>query len=210
MKLKIFFLIFFSCIIQYSFSQITCVYGSYSGTGSAHSITGVGFTPAAVIIKGGSNGTYVKTTTMGSNNSRLWANNGSLVTNAITGFNTDGFSVGSISGVNASGTTYYFIAISSSFPGLRVGSYSGDGSSTYEVAFPGGASGKGIFTIVIPASSGGGGVIGADGGVAHYGMNSSGGSGHGNVTSGYPSSGIEVYGAFNSTGFYEIERDLFT
>jgi len=199
MKLKLLFLFFFSCIIQYSFSQITCVYGSYSGTGSAHSITGIGFLPAAVIIKGGSNGAYVKVSSMGTTSSRLWADNGALVTNAITGFNSDGFSVGTISGVNALGTTYYFVAMSASFPGLRTGSYTGNGGSSQNIAYSSG-SGLGIFNIIIPATSGGGGVSGVDGTQYHFGVNSSGGTGNGSGTGGIPVSGIQVYSSYNVTG----------
>lgn len=197
---QIVFLFFLTCIVQYGFSQITCVYGSYSGTGAAHDITGIGFTPVAVIIKGGSNGAYVKTTSMGSSNSRLWANNGALVSNAITGFVSDGFSVGSIAGVNASGTTYYFVAFSSSFPGLRTGSYTGNGGTSQNITYSGGASGLGIFNIVIPASAGGGAVVGVDGGAYNYGQNAATGSGTGNGSGGIPASGMQVYNAFNSSG----------
>ena len=200
MKLKLYLLAFLSCVVQYGFSQATFIYGSYSGTGSGQTISGIGFTPAVVIIKGGSNGTYVKTSTMGATSSRLWANNGSLVTNAITGFTPDGFSVGSISGVNAAGTTYYFIAISSSFPGLRVGSYSGTGSSPLNVSYPASATGKGLFTIIIPESAGGGGVIAVNGTQAHYGYNSVGTAGNGNASGGLPANGIQVYSPFNSSG----------
>lgn len=200
MKLKLFFLIFVSCIVQYSFSQITCVYGSYSGTGVAHDIIGLGFSPVAVIVKGGSNGAYVKTTSMGSSNSRLWANNGALVNNALTGFVTDGFSVGTIAGVNASGTTYYFVAFSSAFPGLRTGSYTGNGGTSQNITYSGGATGLGIFNIVIPASSGGGAVACVDAGAYDYGQNASSGSGTGNGSGGIPASGMQVYNAFNSSG----------
>ena len=199
MKLKILLSLFSVVMVQLAFPQMTCVYGSYSGTGSAHSISGIGFTPAVVIVCGGSNGTYFKSSTIGATSSRVWANNGALVTNAITGFNSDGFSVGSISGVNASGTTYYFVAFSSSFSGLRVGSYSGNNSSPRNISYSSG-SGKGLFTFIIPASSGGGGVICVNGSTYHYGYNSVGGSGNGNGTGGLPASGIQVYSNFNTSG----------
>ena len=199
MKLKYALLLFYSLIVQLIFSQTTCIYGSYSGTGVAHSILGIGFTPAVVIICGGSNGTYFKSSTMGATSSRVWANNGALVTNAITGFESDGFSVGSISGVNASGTTYYFVAYSSSFSGLRVGSYSGNGSITRNISYSSGG-GKGLFTFIIPATSGGGGVICVNGSTYHYGYNTNGGSGNGNGSGSLPASGIQVYSNFNVSG----------
>ena len=137
---------------------------------------------------------------MGSSNSRLWANNGALVNNAITGFNADGFSVGTISEMNASGTTYYFVAFSSSFPGLRTGSYSGNGNTSQNITYAGGASGLGIFNIVIPASAGGGAVACVDGGAYNYGQNTSSGWSIGNGSGSVPTSGMQVYGSFNFSG----------
>ncbi len=186
-------------ILQYSFAQVTCVYGSYSGTGVAHSITGIGFTPAAVIIKGGAAGAYIKTSTMAASESRLWSDNGALVTNAITGFTGSGFSIGSISDVNTSGTTYYFMAISSSFTGMRVGSYSGNNASGRNIPLTGNP--QALFSLIIPNTSGGGGLACVDGNRYDYAANAAGsGWSRGNGTGGITATGMDVYGAFNSSG----------
>lgn len=179
-------------------AQVNCVYGSYTGTGSSQTIDGIGFTPALVIVKGGSYGAYVKTATMSSTGSRLWANNSSLVTNAITGFTSDGFDVGNTSGVNNSGTTYYFVAISSSFSGMKTGSYTGNNASSRNISLSGG--GLALFAIIVPASSGGGAVTCVDGSIYNYGYNSVSGSGNGGGSGGAPSSGLQVYTGFNSSG----------
>jgi hypothetical protein len=198
MKLRFLSAFAWLCIflVQPIFAQVTCVYGSYTGTGAAHTISGLGFTPAVVIIKGGSNGAYVKTTSMGTTNSRLWADNGGLVTNAITGFSATGFSVGTISDVNASGTTYYFIAISSSFAGMKTGSYTGNNAGTRNIALTGG--GLALFSIIIP-TSGGGAVACVDGSKYSYGNNAVSGWGNGNGSGSVSSSGMDIYGAFNSS-----------
>ncbi len=88
--------------------SVTCVYGSYTGTASSLTVTGVGFTPAALFVKGGSQPCYVKTSDMTSTHSRKWASNGNTVTDGITGFTSDGFTVGTNTEVNASSTTFLF------------------------------------------------------------------------------------------------------
>ncbi len=191
-------ILFFCLITQQAIAQVTCVYGSYTGTGSAKTISGIGFSPAVVFIKGGANGAYVKTSTMSANGSRLWENNGGLVTNAITGFTPNGFTVGSIAGVNNSGTTYYFMALSASYPGMKTGTYTGNGSSSRNLALTGG--GTALFSIIIPAASGGGAVSCIDGTNYNFGYNSGGGSGNGNGSQGGAISGMMVASGFNNNG----------
>jgi hypothetical protein len=197
MKLRFLFAMSCFLFVQSSFAQVTCVYGSYTGTGSAQTISGIGFTPAVVIVKGGSGDTYVKTSSMASTSSRAWADNGGLVTNAITGFTGTGFSVGPASGgANTSSTTYYFLAISSSFTGMRTGSYTGNNSGTRNITLSGNPLAR--FSIIIP-TSGGGAVACVDGGVYSYGYNAVSGSGNGNGSGSVSTTGMDVYGAFNSS-----------
>jgi hypothetical protein len=196
MKLRFLFVLLCFFLADTSFGQITCVYGSYTGTGAAHTISGLGFTPVVVIVKGGSNGTYVKTSSMAASESRLWEDNGGLITNAITSFATTGFGVGpTAGGINTSGTTYYFLALSSSFSGMRTGSYNGNNAGTRNIPLTGNP--LALFSIIIP-TSGGGAVACVDGNKYSYGYNAVSGSGNGNGSGSVSTTGMDVYGAFNS------------
>ncbi len=113
--------------------------GYYVGNGvDNRQITKVGFQPQMVIVKdfdaGGSEGMVVKTSTMTGELSLAWAEtDGNLTTNHIQSFNSDGFTVGNDSDVNANTTIYYWVAFRgsdcNSSGTFCVGSYTGNGTS---------------------------------------------------------------------------------
>jgi hypothetical protein len=83
---------------------------SYAGTGASHSITGVGFQPAYVIVRANGNrdGAHRASAVTGTS-SQLFTNNNNETT-GITALQSDGFQVGTSNTVNASGSTYDYVA----------------------------------------------------------------------------------------------------
>lgn len=86
--------------------------GTYSGTGVAKSITGIGFQPDIVMVfqQDGSYGTRLRTS---GDSASKHIDATSYTSNMITSLDSDGFSVGTSTDVNASGSTYTYIAIKS-------------------------------------------------------------------------------------------------
>jgi hypothetical protein len=84
----------------------------HSGTGSARNITGIGFQPDFTIVKRRDNtGVWYNTDIVRGAGKQMYLNEtgamgGSASTTEITGFNSDGFNLGTDVGVNASGGTY--------------------------------------------------------------------------------------------------------
>jgi len=104
--------------------------GSYTGDGqNNHSITGVGFRPDLVIIKGNRNsyGCW-KTSTMTGEVTQFFYNSNQLTSNLIRTLEADGFQVGISAEVNSSSGTYWYIAFKEVTGKLKVGSYEGNGS----------------------------------------------------------------------------------
>lgn len=111
--------------------------GSYVGTGSGFSVTGLGFAPNLVIIKSTNastvQGAYFKTSVMYGNTEAF----GSLssVADAITSLDSAGFTLGAAAQVNTSGDTYHWQAFGNAFSPVTqsgaadfaVGAYIGDG-----------------------------------------------------------------------------------
>lgn len=103
--------------------------GSYAGNGTGgRSITGVGFQPDLVIVKGGANRAVCKTANMGATSAKnMTGSAGSYNTTTITAIGSDGFTVTSDALVNASGTTYYWLAIQDDGAGdFHLVSYTGN------------------------------------------------------------------------------------
>lgn len=107
-------------------------FGSYVGNGAARSIV-TDHAPNIVFVKGtGVTDTWCKTSTMAGANSATLL--GALfAANHITALNADGFSVGTDAAVNASGTTYYWVAIQTEASDSKVGSYVGDGTDNRDI-----------------------------------------------------------------------------
>jgi YD repeat-containing protein len=116
--------------------------GSYVGDGViGHALTGVGFAPNAVIIKG-DNGqqAVMRTATMTGDASKHLPGADALQANRIQSLDVDGFTVGSDPEVNRGGDTYYWVAFGDDGLGdFKVGSYIGNGTdntSITGVGFP--------------------------------------------------------------------------
>lgn len=122
--------------------------GSYTGTGSAFSVTGLPFSPDLVIIKHNDQATdqeavWRSTTTTNTDLTHFLANATNSVAGAITSLTSDGFSLGTHATVNTSGDTYYWTAFGNAMvPGLAggsraqdffVGAYVGTGSDNADV-----------------------------------------------------------------------------
>jgi hypothetical protein len=135
-------------------AQTTWIVGSYVGNGTSQSITGLSFKPDAIIIKGtNAVSSFVKISTMATNESRAFQSTGAFVTNGITSFDANGFSVGNNAGVNTSSTTYYFTAFKISST-MVVGTYTGNDAATRTITSTGSVNTK--WVIIIPSNTYGG------------------------------------------------------
>lgn len=123
----------------------TMTNGSYMGTTSAFSLTGLGFAPDLVIIKHDNQATAQdsvwrpKTLTSTS----YFARNTGLFADGITSLDSDGFSVGTHATVNTDGDTYYWTAFGNAVkPGFSggaedflLGGYHGNGVAGQNIGF---------------------------------------------------------------------------
>jgi hypothetical protein len=110
--------------------------GAYTGTGSAgQSITGLGFSPAFVIVRGtGGLQTVVRTATMPDSSSKTLGGQLPLQAKAIISLDADGFTVGTDGSANGQGTTYYWTALESTPGTFEVGQYVGDGDDNRNIS----------------------------------------------------------------------------
>src|SRR5205807_700941 len=85
------------------------VVGSYTGNGTTLSITGVGFSPALVMVMhAGANDPVFRTSA--STSSCDFQNTACDTTTMITALGVDGFTVANGARVNTNGQTYYYAA----------------------------------------------------------------------------------------------------
>jgi hypothetical protein len=109
--------------------------GSYTGNGTDNrAIDDPGFQPDVVIIKAnGSVVSVMRTSTMTGDATkplvRPLFGTAALGANLIQSLAASGFTLGTDSRVNASGTTYYWVAFKAGTGDLKVGSYTGNGTS---------------------------------------------------------------------------------
>ncbi len=90
--------------------------GSYTGNGAARSITGLGFRPDLVIIKGaGATQGVFRTYLMKGDSTAYLASATANLTGAITSLDADGFSLGTNAVVNTNGTVYQWQAFTDAF-----------------------------------------------------------------------------------------------
>jgi len=110
--------------------------GSYTGTGTALPITGLGFTPDLVIIKDTStNYSVFRTSLMAGDMTAYLATAVANFTGGITSFDPDGFTLGTSTATNASGGTYHWQAFGgahnptthSGASDFAIGAYYGNG-----------------------------------------------------------------------------------
>lgn len=101
--------------------------GSYTGDGSTpRTIQCTGVNPNFVFVKGAANVAVSRISTMPANNSKPWTGALDLITGGILSEGTGLFTVGSDARVNASGTTYYWLALECQAEDSAVGSYVGN------------------------------------------------------------------------------------
>lgn len=87
--------------------------GTYTGTGAALSITGLGFKPDIVISKNGSLTTAATLKTASMTTTASFQLDSATAATGITSLDTDGFSVGTGTGANGNGNTMWWIALKS-------------------------------------------------------------------------------------------------
>lgn len=105
---------------------------SYTGTGSAHGITGVGFQPDAVIIKDtGNTRTLSANSTHGTGKYINMTNAGGSTTdaNSLTSFDSDGFSIGTSAAWDTNTNTYRSLSLKKVTTAFDIVSYTGNGSN---------------------------------------------------------------------------------
>lgn len=107
---------------------------SYVGDGVDDRSIAVGFKPDLVIIKSqGSNAAVFRTSLMTGDDTALFVSAGANITNAIQSFTANGFTIGTDSRVNTSGTTYHVMAFKKSSntasKDFEVFQYTGNGTS---------------------------------------------------------------------------------
>src|SRR6266446_57512 len=124
--------------------------GSYTGNGLAgRAITGVGFQPDAVIIKGtAAQPAVMRTATMAGDAAKELAAATDLRGGRIQSLDGDGFTIGTHAEVNGSGVTYFWTAFKDDGGGdFRVGSYVGPGRDNLAI---GGLGFRPSYVIVMP------------------------------------------------------------
>jgi hypothetical protein len=130
--------LFFLCIIfLFTTAFAGTIYittGTYSGDNNDdRSISGLGFQPDIVIVIGAGNSWYWKTNTMtAGDNSLPLALTSNYVSNYIQGLEEGGFQVGTA--LNASGSTYYYLAAKKQAGYINTGSYVGDGNDNRNIS----------------------------------------------------------------------------
>jgi uncharacterized repeat protein (TIGR01451 family) len=109
--------------------------GSYTGDGLPdRTVTGVGFRPDVVIIKGDiDEATVVKTSSMFGGTSKQLGTSAPSILNGILTLDADGFTLDSGDQVNGLDAEYYWVAFRSAPGMLAVGSYVGDGAPDRDI-----------------------------------------------------------------------------
>lgn len=193
LKWKTFLWICFVCMFANSYAAVTWTVGSYVGTGSNQSITGLSFKPDFVFIKSaGAQPAVVKTYTMASNASRPYTSVTAVITTGITALNSNGFSIGTNVNVNTNGTTYYFYAFKAG-NSIKIGTYTGNGSSSRTID----AGARTEFVLIFPEDDYGSSVRVTNGTSGAYAYDSRWTTGF-SISSG---SATPANPSFSSTGF---------
>lgn len=122
-------ILLFSILFYFSSeAQITWAYDEYTGTGSAQSLSGVGFQPDALMIKENTTEEAVIVTgDMPAGEVKPMGSSTAHVTGRVTSLDADGFTLGTDADVNSSGIEYQWIAWQDGGD-CSIGTYSGTGS----------------------------------------------------------------------------------
>ena len=111
--------------------------GAFTGDGADdRAITGLGFTPDVVIVKGdvASRTAVIRTSTVLGDAAKSMGGGATMLADRIQSLDADGFTIGSSSDVNANGQPYFWIAFRQEPDLLQVGSYDGDGIDARSIA----------------------------------------------------------------------------
>ena len=114
--------------------------GTYVGNGAAgRTISGLGFRPDVVIVKGYDfdagltlTSTVLRTSTMAGDNTKPLVLDNPLTANLVQSLTTDGFRIGSGRQVNQTGITFFWVAFKANAD-LKVGTYVGDGTASHSI-----------------------------------------------------------------------------
>ena len=103
--------------------------GAYKGSGLARSITGLGFSPNIVVIKGDNTAHAVwRSDAMTGDSTAYFSYNAANFTGGITSLDSDGFTIGTNATVNSSSAVYYYTAFGDSGNSdIKTGTYAGNG-----------------------------------------------------------------------------------
>lgn len=122
MKTKVLFVV----LVLVSFAaNAVYISGKYLGNGAASkSISGLGFQPEVVLVKGASSQDgWIATSTMTAGRAKLLTSNAAPATGYINSIDVDGFTVGNSSASNTNAAVYYFVAWDNGDAGITVGSF---------------------------------------------------------------------------------------
>lgn len=111
--------------------------GSYTGDGNDdRSITGIGFQPDLVVVKGDTTQRAVfRTATMAGDNTAVFSSDVALFADGIQALQADGFQVGTNATVNTNGVTYHYACFRDDGEGdFCEGSYVGNGIDNRDIA----------------------------------------------------------------------------
>ncbi|MGB2694964.1 MAG: hypothetical protein WBD55_07225, partial [Dehalococcoidia bacterium] len=108
--------------------------GSYTGNGvDNRSITGVSFQADVVIVKSNvGQAAVIRTSTMAGDVSKVVTLGGALLADEIQSINSNGFTIGTSSRVNANGQTFYWVAMKAG-SNMKVGSYVGNATDNHSI-----------------------------------------------------------------------------
>jgi hypothetical protein len=107
--------------------------GTYTGNGTAQSITGLGFSPELVILMG-NNAQRAVLHFAGGRTYRF--DTGTSIASGVTSMDADGFSVGTAVETNAATVAYHWVAFNDVANSIDVSSYAGDGTDNRNVTTP--------------------------------------------------------------------------
>ncbi len=120
-------------------ADLQIISGNYTGDGTDdRSITGLGFQPDMVIVKGSFiRGAVCRTSTMTGDATKPMYGETALLGDVIQSLDTDGFTVGTDNDVNKKNTSYYWVAFKAEAGELYAGAYTGDGTDDRSITDPG-------------------------------------------------------------------------
>ncbi len=106
--------------------------GTYTGNATGQAVTGVGFSPEAVMIFGN---TAARPAVRFSGASRAYGfDTGTGITGGISSLDADGFTVGTALETNAAATTYHYVAFNKMPNSVDIGTYAGNATDNRNIA----------------------------------------------------------------------------